>query len=44
MIDGCSYPRIFLEIIIKNSKPALMTLVIFTFMNTWNDFLRPLIF
>ena len=44
MIDGCSYPRIFWEIIIKNSKPALMTLVIFTFMNTWNDFLRPLIF
>lgn len=43
-IDGCSYPRIFWEIIIKNSKPALMTLVIFTFMNTWNDFLRPLIF
>ena len=44
MIDGCSYPRIFWEIIIKNSKPALMTLVIFTFMNTWNDFPRPLIF
>ena len=43
-IDGCSYPRIFWEIISKNSKPALMTLVIFTFMNTWNDFLRPLIF
>lgn len=43
-IDGCGYPRIFWEIIIKNSKPALVTLVIFTFMNTWNDFLRPLIF
>lgn len=43
-IDGCSYPRIFWEIILKNSKPALMTLIIMTFMNTWNDFLRPLIF
>lgn len=43
-IDGCSYPRIFWEVILKNSKPALMTLIIFTFMNTWNDFLRPLIF
>ena len=43
-IDGCSYPRIFWDVILKNSKPALMTLVIFTFMNTWNDFLRPLIF
>ena len=43
-IDGCSYPRIFWEIILKNSKAALMTLIVFTFMNTWNDFLRPLIF
>ena len=43
-IDGCSYPRVYWEIIMKNSKPALMTLVIFTFMGTWNDFLRPLIF
>lgn len=43
-IDGCGYPRIFWEVVLKNSKPALMTLVIFTFMNTWNDFLRPLIF
>jgi len=43
-IDGCSYPMIYYEIIMKNSKPALMTLVIFTFMGTWNDFLRPLIF
>ena len=31
-IDGCSYPRVYWEIIMKNSKPALMTLVIFTFM------------
>lgn len=43
-IDGCSYPRIYWEIILKNSKPALMTLIIMTFMSTWNDFLRPLIF
>lgn len=43
-IDGCGYPRIFWEIVLKNSKPALVTLIIFTFMNTWNDFLRPLIF
>lgn len=43
-IDGCGYMKIFWEIIIKNSKPAITTLVIFTFMGTWNDFLRPLIF
>jgi len=43
-IDGCSYPKIYYEIIMKNSVPAIMTLVIFTFMGTWNEFLRPLIF
>lgn len=43
-IDGCGYVRIYWEIIMKNSKPAIITLVIMTFMNTWNDFLRPLIF
>lgn len=43
-IDGCGYPRIFWEIVLKNSKPAIITLVVFTFMNTWNDFQRPLIF
>ncbi len=43
-IDGCGYFRIYWEIMMKNSKPALTTIVIFTFMWTWNDFIRPLIF
>lgn len=43
-IDGCGYPRIYWEVIMKNSKPALMTLIIFTFMNTWNAFKQPLIY
>ena len=43
-IDGCSYPRLYFEIFLKNAKPVIMTLVIFTFMHSWNDFLRPLIF
>lgn len=43
-IDGCSYPRIFWEIIIKNSKGGIITLALLTFMSTWNDFLRPLIY
>lgn len=43
-IDGCGYARIYWEVIMKNSKPAITTLVIMTFMYTWNDFLRPLIF
>jgi multiple sugar transport system permease protein len=29
---------------LPNAKPALTTLVIFTFVNTWNDFLGPLIY
>lgn len=28
----------------KNSKPALVTLTLFIFMGTWNEFLRPLLF
>lgn len=43
-IDGCNYPRIFWEVVIKNSKPALVTLTLFIFMGTWNDFLRPLLY
>ena len=44
MIDGCGYPRIYFEIIMKNSKPAIMTLILFCFMGTWNDFLRPMLY
>ena len=44
MIDGCGYPRIYYEVIMKNSKPAIMTLVLFCFMGTWNDFLRPMLY
>lgn len=43
-IDGCNYPRIFWEVIIKNSQPALVTLTLFIFMGTWNEFLRPLLY
>ena len=43
-IDGCSHMRFFLTIVLPLTKPALATLVIFTFMAQWNDFLGPLIF
>ena len=43
-IDGCSPWKIFTRIYLPLSKPAMTTLVIFTFMSTWNDFIRPLIF
>ena len=43
-IDGCGEFRIFWQIILPLSKPALATIGIFTFMATWNDFLGPLIY
>lgn len=43
-IDGASEFRIWMQIFLPLSKPALATLGIFTFMFTWNDFLGPLIY
>jgi len=42
-IDGASSLRIWWNIILPNSKPALAALAIFTFLGTWNDFLWPLV-
>jgi len=42
-IDGCGHWRIFTNVIIPLSKPALATKTIFTFMGTWGSFLWPLI-
>jgi multiple sugar transport system permease protein len=42
-IDGASDFRIYRSIILPLCKPILITLAIFTFMGTWNDFLWPLI-
>ena len=43
-IDGMSEYQIYGRIMLPLSKPALSTLTIFTFVNTWNDFLGPLIY
>ena len=43
-IDGLSEYGIWLKIMLPLSKPALSTLTIITFVNTWNDFLGPLIY
>lgn len=42
-IDGASDFQIYWEIILPLCIPILVTLAIFTFMGTWNDFLWPLI-
>jgi multiple sugar transport system permease protein len=43
-IDGCGHFRIFFQIILPLSKPALATTAIFTFIWTWNDFFHQLVF
>jgi len=42
-MDGSSDFRIYWSVILPLCKPILITLAIFTFMGTWNDFLWPLI-
>lgn len=42
-IDGASDFEIYWRIILPLCKPILITLALFTFMGTWNDFLWPLI-
>lgn len=43
-IDGCSRLRIFWNIYLPLSKPALATSAIYVFMFHWNDFFRPLVY
>jgi ABC-type glycerol-3-phosphate transport system permease component len=43
-IDGCSEFGIYWRIILPLAKPALITVAIFTFLATWNDFMGPLLY
>lgn len=43
-VDGASEFFIFARIVLPLSKAALTTVAIFTFINTWGDFLGPLIY
>ena len=42
-IDGAGHWRIFSQIILPQMGPTLATLTVFTFMNSWNAFLWPLV-
>lgn len=42
-IDGAGEARIFFSIVLPLLKPVLVTLAIFTFLGSWNDFMWPLI-
>ena len=43
-IDGYGHLRIYWRIILPLSKPALITMVLFTFIWIWNDYVNPLVF
>ncbi|MBC7543101.1 MAG: carbohydrate ABC transporter permease [Candidatus Sericytochromatia bacterium] len=42
-LDGCSDFAIYWRIMMPLCKPILVTLALFTFMGTWNDFMWPLV-
>ena len=43
-IDGASRFRVLWQILLPLSKPAIGTVMAFSFIENWNEFLRPLIF
>lgn len=43
IIDGCSRFQVLVRIVLPLCKPALATLGLFVFMQSWNDFMWPLI-
>jgi multiple sugar transport system permease protein len=43
-IDGAGELRIYAQIMLPLAGPALAVVAIFTFINSWNDFLGPLIY
>ena len=43
-IDGCSQTRALWKIMIPMASPGIITVTIFNFMNTWNEYFMALIF
>ncbi len=43
-IDGAGDFRIYLQIVLPQIKPAIGALAIFSFLECWNDYLRPLLY
>lgn len=42
-VDGCPELRIFFELVIPLLKPVMISLTVFTFVTSWNNFLWPLV-
>jgi multiple sugar transport system permease protein len=43
-IDGCSEIRIYTHVMLPLCQPAILTIALFQFMHSWNDFVGPLIY
>jgi raffinose/stachyose/melibiose transport system permease protein len=44
VIDGCTPIRLFTAVVLPLLKPVLVTVMVLTFLNTWNEFVMPLYF
>ena len=44
IIDGSSNFQVFTKIVLPMAKPAVVVVAMLTFVSSWNDFFRPLIF
>jgi ABC-type glycerol-3-phosphate transport system permease component len=42
-LDGCGHARYLWSILVPLSRPALATLAVYTFLNTWNQYYWPLL-
>jgi len=44
LLDGASRFRIYWNIILPQARPAIATVIVFSFIGCWNDFFNPLIY
>ena len=42
-VDGCGYARFYWSITLPLSRPILATVAVFTLVNSWNNYLLPLV-
>jgi raffinose/stachyose/melibiose transport system permease protein len=43
LIDGCSYTKMFMQIVIPLSRPIIATVGVLSLVGSWNNFLLPLV-
>lgn len=43
LIDGADVPVVFFQVVLPMTVPAISTLAVITFINTWNNYLWPLV-